>query len=168
MDLARADGFRPNLSHESDATYEAQTKEDKDPFSLPKGPVTRSQTRNLRKAISTWFTPNQSHLQPENKRTRVDSLQVFHLRSLFVGVNLTITSTSTQVFDLSIDLMHTEDPFHLDFYPSVHPSSIKFYQGDKPIIKPQHAAILEFLRQETKATYSSFSKCFIEKLLVVL
>ncbi|XP_013594792.1 PREDICTED: uncharacterized protein LOC106302942 [Brassica oleracea var. oleracea] len=69
MDLARADGFRPNLSHESDATYEAQTKEDKDSFSLSKGPVTRSQTRNLRKAISTWFTPNQSHLQPENKRT---------------------------------------------------------------------------------------------------
>lgn len=98
----------------------------------------------------------------------VDSLQVFRLRSLFVGVNLTISGTSTQVFDLSIDLMHTEDPFHLDFYPSVHPSSIKFYQGDKPIIKPQHVAILEFLRQETKATYSSFSKCFIEKLLVVL
>ncbi|KAF3529873.1 hypothetical protein DY000_02040081 [Brassica cretica] len=38
-----------------DMTFSAETNQDKDPFCLSKGPVTRSQTKTLKKSIAALF-----------------------------------------------------------------------------------------------------------------
>ncbi|KAF8092057.1 hypothetical protein N665_0425s0001 [Sinapis alba] len=52
MGLDDGDENWPTLSRESNASYPAQTSQDKDPLCLYKGPITRSQTRRLKKSIA--------------------------------------------------------------------------------------------------------------------
>lgn len=72
MDQAGVDGNRPNLSDGSDITFSAQNHEDLDPFSLSKFPVTRSQTRNLRKAILNFVYSNNKPIRKSSNQANQD------------------------------------------------------------------------------------------------
>ncbi|KAF8074390.1 hypothetical protein N665_1106s0001 [Sinapis alba] len=68
MDSVDGDEIQPSLSHGSDISFSAQISEDKDPFFLSTGPVTRSQTKRLKKSIAALVysepDPNQLKIKP--------------------------------------------------------------------------------------------------------
>ncbi|KAF8046258.1 hypothetical protein N665_3906s0001 [Sinapis alba] len=72
MGLADGDQIQPTHSHGSDISFSAQISEDKDPFFLSKGPVTRSQTRRLKKSIAALVYsepgPNQDGNQAKSSQ----------------------------------------------------------------------------------------------------
>src|SRR5690606_19792539 len=79
MDQSRVDGNCPNHSVGSDMIFSAQTDGDKDPFALSKGPITREQTSNLRKTISSlvYSNPNSIPIEKqENQPTKLFNFSV--------------------------------------------------------------------------------------------
>src|SRR5690606_42156360 len=75
-------GHCPSHSVGSDMIFSAQTDGDKDPFALSKGPITRSQTRNLRKAISSLVYSNPDSIPIENQENQPTKLFNFSVSKI--------------------------------------------------------------------------------------
>ncbi|KAF8105832.1 hypothetical protein N665_0154s0002 [Sinapis alba] len=81
MGLDNGDENQPTLSPLSNASYPAQTRQDKDPLCLSKGPGTRSQTRRLKTSIAAlvYSEPGPNQDGNQAKPSQLFNYSVFGL-----------------------------------------------------------------------------------------